>query len=216
MSTQVRIQIIYTVFISTITTSLLISAKITTLLGLTFTVGGFAYAVTFACTDIISECFGKSKAKQLILLGFFGYLAVLLFTTIAILSPPAEFWAPNQDSYRLVLGMVPRIIGGSVAAYLISQLHDVWSFHFWKGVTHGKYLWLRNNLSTMSSQFIDTIVFITIAFAGTMPTASLLDMVIGQYLLKLIIAAIDTPFIYLGVRWMNKGETAKTNASNEE
>jgi len=85
-----------------------------------------------------------------------------------------------------------------MTAYLISQHHDVWAFHFWKDKTGGKYLWLRNNASTMVSQLLDTSIFIVLAFYGNVP---ILTMIGSQYLIKVLIAAFDTPFCYIFVKW---------------
>jgi len=110
--------------------------------------------------------------------------------------PPASFW-PNQTAYDAIFGFVPRLVLASMIAYLVSQHHDVASFQFWRRKTGGKYLWLRNNASTMVSQALDTGIFITIAFWGTVPGDVLLNMLLTQYLIKLAIAAADTPFCYL-------------------
>ncbi len=103
----------------------------------------------------------------------------------------------NQEAYDTILGSVPRIVLASMVAYLVSQHHDVWAFHFWRNITKGKFLWLRNNASTMVSQGIDTVLFISIAFIGTVPTNVLLSMLVGQYVMKLVIALLDTPLCYI-------------------
>lgn len=193
--------ILFCLFMSTITTSLLISAKITTLFSLTFTVGAFAYAISFAITDAISELYGRREASKLIYLGWISYAVVILFSQLAVNLPPAEFWSENNEAYALILGIVPRIILGSLCSYTISQYHDIWAFHFWKKVTKEKFLWLRNNLSTITSQFIDTLIFITIAFYGIVPNDALVQMIFGQFLVKVVIAITDTPLVYLLVYW---------------
>jgi len=196
--------ILYTAYISILTVSLLISAKITTLIGLTFTVGAFAYAVTFPITDTISEVYGRKEAQTLVYLGFIAYLMVVVYSQIAVYLPSADFWNDNQTAYETVIGLVPRIVIASFISYTVSQYHDVWAFHFWKKVTKGKYLWVRNNASTMSSQVIDTIIFVTIAFYGVVPNDVLADMMIGQFLIKILIAVIDTPVVYMLVSWLKK------------
>ena len=112
------------------------------------------------------------------------------------LLPPAPFWE-GQSAYESILGMVPRITLASMIAYLVSQHHDVFAFHFWRQKTKARFLWLRNNASTMVSQVLDTGVFIPIAFWGTVPTGILVDMLLSQYIIKLAIAAGDTPFCYM-------------------
>ena len=110
---------------------------------------------------------------------------------------PAAVFRDGQPAYESILGMVPRIVLASMVAYLISQHYDIFAFHFWRQKTKGRFLWLRNNASTMVSQAMDTGLFITIAFWGTVPTAILTEMLLTQYVIKLIIAACDTPFCYL-------------------
>ncbi len=101
----------------------------------------------------------------------------------------------------MVLEQAPRIAIASLIAYLVSQHHDVWAFHFWKKKTGGKFLWLRNNVSTISSQLLDSALFITIAFYGIMP---IWPLILGQRAVKIIIAAIDTPFLYASIWMMDK------------
>ena len=125
-----------------------------------------------------------------------------VFVTIAVHSPPAVFWTEDQEAYKQTLGGVPRLVGASMVAYLISQFHDVWAFDYWRRKTRGRFLLVRNNLSTMVSQFIDTIVFISLAFGGLLPLSAMLTMVVGQIVVKWVIAWLDTPFILLGVRIM--------------
>ena len=110
----------------------------------------------------------------------------------------------SQESLSTIFNLMPRITVGSLVAYLISQHHDVFAFHFWKRKTNGKYLWLRNCLSTMASQAIDTIVFCVIALWGIFDTNVWLQILLTTYLLKWIVALLDTPFIYLAVKMSKK------------
>lgn len=155
--------------------------------------GMIAYAATFLVTDMISEFYGKKQARRAVWVGFFASIASLIAIEIAIHWPGAPFWH-GQEAFVSTLGNTNRIIFASMVAYLISQNYDVWMFSLIKKKTHSKYLWLRNNLSTMSSQLIDTLVFIPLAFYGLFP---ILPIVIGHYLSKLAIAVLDTPFMYL-------------------
>ncbi|AKI96754.1 queuosine precursor transporter [Kosmotoga pacifica] len=187
------------VFVTALVVSNIVSFKLISVLGFVVPAGVFMYPVTFAITDIVSEVYGKKKASQVVLVGFISAALVPFLTFIAVILPPAEFFG-SQEQFATVLGAVPRVTIASLIAYLISQWHDVWAFHFWKRLSKGKFLWLRNNLSTMVSQLIDTVTFITIAFAGVVPTQVLINMIFSQYLFKILIAAIDTPFVYLGVK----------------
>ncbi|MBU0662749.1 queuosine precursor transporter, partial [Candidatus Micrarchaeota archaeon] len=107
--------------------------------------------------------------------------------------------------YALVFGTTLRIFIASIAGFLFSQLHDVWAFHYWKQKTQGKFLWLRNNASTIVSQLIDTVLFMFIAFYAVTPkhdVSYIIALIIPYYLLKVVVAILDTPFVYLGVNWL--------------
>lgn len=185
------------VFSGSLVIASVISSKIITVGGIVLPAGILAYCITFVASDVISEIWGKEKAKQVVLGGFAALVVCLGLIHLALAWPGAVFW-DNHEAYGSVLGAAPRIIIASLAAYLISQNHDVWAFHFWKKVFRGRHLWIRNNLSTTSSQVIDSIIFITIAFYGIMP---ILPLIMGQILVKLIIAFLDTPVVYFLV-WL--------------
>ncbi|MFN2342992.1 MAG: queuosine precursor transporter [Desulfonatronovibrio sp.] len=174
-----------------------ISSKIITIGGVVLPAGILAYCITFVASDVISEIWGKEKAKQVVLGGFAALVVCLGLIHLALAWPGAAFWE-NNEAYASVLGAAPRIIIASLIAYLISQNHDVWAFHFWKKVFNGRHLWIRNNLSTASSQVIDSAIFISIAFYGIMP---ILPLIAGQVMVKLIIAFMDTPVVYFLV-WL--------------
>ena len=158
--------------------------------------GVIAYPLTFLFTDVIAELYGRKIASRVIWLGFGVSILMALLVYFGGLLPPAPIWE-GQPAYESILGMVPRITLASLIAYLVSQHHDVFAFHFWRQKTKGRFLWLRNNASTMVSQALDTGIFITIAFWGTVPTGVLTNMLLSQYVIKLVIAACDTPFCYL-------------------
>jgi len=162
------------------------------------------YSLTFALTDTITELWGKERTKLIVKYGFIVSIISALFIRLAIIMPAAPFWT-DQDAYRLILGSNLRIVAASLIAYLISQYHDIWAFVFWKNITKGKHLWLRNNLSTGASQLIDTVIFITLAFAGM--GIPLLPIIFGQYIIKIVIALLDTPIVYFLVNLIKK----KTN-----
>lgn len=162
--------------------------------------GVLAYCVTFVCTDVINEIWGREKANQVVLAGFGTLVVCLVLIQLALLWPAAPFWN-QQEAFAAVLGRTPRIILGSLIAYLLSQFHDVWAFDFWKRATSGRHLWLRNNGSTVVSQLIDSTVFISIAFYGQMP---IMPLIWGQWLVKLVIAGLDTAVVYLLVRFIRQ------------
>ena len=196
-------------FIASLTIASVLASKIIHIFGLYVPAGVLAYALTFICTDVISEVWGKERARTTVLGGFAALIAVLALVQLSLVWPKAPFW--NQgEAYRTILSSTTRIIIASFAAYLVSQLHDVWAFHFWKKMTKNRHLWLRNNLSTAASQLIDSFLFITIAFYGIMPVWPL---IVGQWIIKFTIAALDTPVVYLVVwsikrKWTSNLEKA--------
>ena len=174
----------------------IIAVKLISIGGWVVPAGVIAYPLTFLFTDVITELYGRKIASRVIWLGFGVSVLMVILVFGGGLLPPAPFWE-GQSAYESILGMVPRITLASMIAYLVSQHHDVFAFHFWRQKTKGRFLWLRNNASTMVSQALDTGLFITIAFWGVYSTEILLNMLRTQYIIKLAIAACDTPFCYM-------------------
>lgn len=194
------------IFVASIIAANLLGNKITDLFGVRTSVAIFVFPITFLVTDIIAEVLGKAKANSFVYIGLMTQLFVLMILLLSFVSPPNPTWG-NQAAYESVFGVSARIIIASLVAFLFSQLHDVWAFHFWKEKTKGKYLWLRNNASTIVSQLIDTTIFMFLAFYMATPkfTADfVISLIIPYWILKVLFALFDTPFCYLGVRWLKK------------
>ncbi|MFP4266501.1 MAG: queuosine precursor transporter [Spirochaetaceae bacterium] len=171
--------------------------KTVELFGITATLGNIVYASSFLVTDILSENYGKKDARRAVGIGFFSLILFTLLMNLALFFEPApgDF---AHESMNTIFGFLPRIVAASLAAYGVSQLHDVFAYHRWKQKFPGKrFIWLRNNMSTMVSQLIDSLIFTSIAFWGVFPQAVLLEIFITTYLLKWIVALLDTPFVYL-------------------
>ncbi len=160
--------------------------------------GTIAYAITFPITDIVDEVYGKRPALWIVWAGLVAEVAMLALVLVDYGIPALE--PGMQEMYEAAFMMQPRIVAASIVAYLVSQHHDVWAFLKIKEVTKGRHLWLRNNLSTMVSQFLDTTIFTVIAFGGLFPIWVIVSMIISTWLVKLIVALCDTPFVYLGAR----------------
>lgn len=171
------------------------------LFGFEATLGNIVYATSFLVTDILSENYGKREATKAVAIGFFSLIVMTVLMQLALLfNPSSSDFA--HGSLLTIFSIMPRIAIGSLAAYGISQTHDIWAYGFWKHRRPSqRYIWVRNNLSTMVSQLIDTIVFTLIAFYGVFPTEVLIEICLTTYLLKWIVAALDTPFIYLASNW---------------
>lgn len=203
--------VLTSIFVAGAVVTNIIGVKIMTFIGLNFTAGMLAYCVTFPITDTVGEIWGKKAAQQVVWTGLIGNIVMVALVQIAVRSSPAPFWG-FQEEYAQTLGFVPRIVFASMTAFLISQLHDVWAFHFWRHITKQRFLWLRNNLSTMTSQLIDSLLFVTIAFAGLLSWPNLISVFFGQYIIKLLIAMVDTPVVYLLVGLLRKGTSARETA----
>lgn len=179
------------------------------LFGMVATLGNIVYASSFLITDILSENYGKEEAKKAVWIGFFSLISMTLLMNLALVFQPLEgddFATTAHHATQTIFGLMPRIAIASLTAYLFSQRHDVWAYHFWKKrFPHDSQIWLRNNLSTMVSQLIDSSIFVSIAFYGVFETAVLLEIFVTTYLLKFVVAAADTPFVYWGKRIFTKG-----------
>jgi len=183
---------------STITANIQV-LKTVQLFGLVATLGNVLYAGIFFSTDILSEIYGKKAARRGVWLGFAGMLLMTLWMQITLrFIPDVSDFA--QGSLSTIFELMPRIAAGSMIAYLLSQHHDIFAFHFWKNKTRGRFLWLRNNASTMVSQAIDSVIFCTIALWGLFDANTWLQILATTYFLKWVVAIVDTPFIYLAKR----------------
>lgn len=168
-------------------------------------VGILPYPITFLITDLISEIFGKKKANQIVIAGIFAsfFSLAIIYTANAV---PATSWSPVGDKlFTSVFGNTIVAVFASMMAYLLAQLVDIQLYHFWKNITKGKYLWLRNNFSTFSSQLIDTFtVVLLLCSFGEIPWDKFTGLVISGFIFKIIIAFLDTPFLYLCVYILRK------------
>ena len=205
--TQVdKINLFLCVFVTMLVGMNLLGTKVVTIFGISTSVAIFMYPISFLITDVIEEVFGPKLARQFVAVGIFAIVLTMIFATIFVALPPAERYTSN-DAYTTVFTQSLRIGIASVVAFIIAQFHDVWAFNFWKGKTNGRFLWLRNNASTMVSQAIDTLLFMFIAFYQVAPKFTvgfILTIALPYYLLKIAMAALDTPFVYLGAWWLKK------------
>jgi len=200
--------ILCSVFIGSLVISEVLAYKIAALGSIIVPAGVLAYAITFPLTDTIEEVWGKIYARRVVLAGLVALGVVLLLIWLAIILPAAPFWK-EQESFLRILGMKQgaiRITIASIIAYFVSQFHDVWAFNFWRKITGKRHLWLRNNASTLASQAIDTTLFISLAFYGVMP---ILPLILGQYFIKVCIALLDTPLVYLLVHLVKREKKAE-------
>ena len=182
--------------------------------------GVIAYPFTFLATDLISELFGRKRAQMLVWVGFGMNVFMLIIMSV-------NHWLPNSAGVSggldLFEGVYQFMVGNTIAsmiAYLIAQSVDVRMYHFWKRLTKGKHLWLRNNASTTVSQLVDSTAIITILYlAGNLGDAidnvgAVIILILNSYLFKFFFALFDTPIMYLGVRLLRNYDEDKIDESS--
>lgn len=200
---------------------------------LVLTTGIITYPLTFLCTDIVSEVYGRRRADRMVLLGFLCSLVMLGVLALGVQLPPADLWvvpdafahmfhpdhvavdpgtgalsaspAAAQAAYAFTFDAPGVLLLASMTAYLCAQLVDNRLFHFWRRLSKGRHLWFRNNMSTALSQLVDTIIvsFIFLHFYWKMGFTEIGAIVVGVYFLKFLLALADTPLCYLGV-WLTR------------
>ena len=168
-------------------------------------VGILPYPITFLITDLISEIYGKKMANRVVTAGIFASVFSLLIINTGQVVPATD-WSPIDNTlFDKVFGATVLAVLASMIAYLLAQYIDIHLYHFWKNLTKGKHLWLRNNFSTFLSQFVDTasVLFLLCVF-GTIDWALFGGLLLSGYLFKVLVAACDTPLMYLGVALFRK------------
>jgi len=180
--------------------------KLTVIFSMQTSLGVIFYSSIFFATDLMSEKFGKKEADRAVLMGFSISVIILLMLSISLLFLPSiqgnqTFSTEVHQAFVTILDFTPRFIIGSLFSYLISQRFDVWCFHKIKHWTNGKHLWLRNNLSTMASQTIDTTLYSLVVWWGVVDLETAIQLGLAKMAFKIGIAAFDTPFIYWARSW---------------
>ena len=168
-------------------------------------VGILPYPITFLITDLISEIFGKKKANQVVVAGIFASFFSIGIVLVADAVPAIANSPINDATFNEVFSLSPLAVLASMIAYLLAQFVDIRIYHFWKKITQGKHLWLRNNFSTFASQFLDTFtVILLLCFFGVLSWDMFLGLVVSGFIFKVLVAVIDTPFLYLFVYLIRK------------
>ncbi len=168
-------------------------------------VGILPYPITFLITDLISEIFGKKKANQIVTAGIFASFFSMGIVLLADYAPAIESSPVNDEVFSKVFALSPIAVLASMLAYLLAQYVDIAIYHFWKKVTKGKHLWLRNNFSTFLSQFIDTFTVVSLlCLFEVLPWTMFYGLVISGFIFKVLVAFFDTPFLYFFVYLLRK------------
>ena len=168
--------------------------KTVEIFGFVATLGNIVYGSSFLVTDILNENYGKKAAKKAVYLGFTTIFCVVVLMQLAILFIPhkSDF---SQNSLITIFSFMPRIAFASMIAFVLSEFHDVWAYSLLR--EKSKKIWFANNLSTIISQLIDTLIFVAIAFWGIFELPIIIDIFFTTYVFKLIVALLDSPFLYL-------------------
>ena len=180
--------------------------KLTIIFGMQTSLGVIFYSSIFFATDVLSENYGKAEANKAVRMGFAVSVIVLIMLSLALLYLPSDrpgtaaYSASIHDAFATIVNFTPRFVFGSLLAYYVSQSFDVWAFHKIKQATGDRWLWLRNNASTISSQAIDTLIYSLVAWWGIVDLKTALALGAAKYVFKIAIAMIDTIFIYWAKR----------------
>lgn len=194
--------LVQTAYAATVVGSLLTAAKIVPLMdGVFVSVAVGLYSASFLLTDYIGEVYGKDQAFRAVWMGIVAELIVLVAVLFAVAVPAAPFFE-GQEAFATVFGTAPRILIASISAFVVAQLLDVTVFHAIRRATGERWLFLRNNASTVIGQTADTLVFYTVAFLGV-PGISLPALIITTLAVKIVVALLDTPALYAAL-WITR------------
>lgn len=188
-------RILVALYIGALVSANALAGKLLVVFDVHVTAGALAIPIVFLTTDLLNELYGKEAAARTVWMGLVANVVLVVMTLAASAVPASPLGAP-QSAFDAVFAVTPRVVLGSTVAYLVSSLLDVQLFAALKEWTGDGYFWVRKNGSTIVSQAVDTAIFTTIAFAGTIPWAPLVAMSIGQYLIKISMAPLGTPLSY--------------------
>ena len=191
-------------FVTALVVSNIIAVKLAEVGGRVFDAGNLLFPLAYVLGDVLTEVYGFSAARRVILLGFACNVLAVAAIQLAIRLPPADFWAGNEEAYEAVLGTTWRIFVASLCAYLVGELTNSYVLSRMKVVTGGRYLWSRTIGSSLVGQALDSTIFVTIAFAGT--GAPLLDTIVTTWAIKVTWEALATPFTYLVANGLKRAE----------
>jgi uncharacterized integral membrane protein (TIGR00697 family) len=197
--------LVVALFITCLVSANIIAVKLVDLFGLTVPAAVIIFPVSYILGDVLTEVYGYRDARRVIWLGFLSNLLVVVAIVAAQVLPAASFW-DGQAAYERILGYTPRILAASFLAYLVGEFANSYVLAKMKIATRGRWLWSRTIGSTLVGQGLDSLVFMTLAFAGTIPAAGLASAVITQWLAKSAYEAVATPFTYLAVGFLKTRE----------
>ncbi len=193
-------------FVTALVVSNIIAVKLAEVGGRIFDAGNILFPLAYVLGDVITEVYGFRAARRVILLGFACNVLAVASIQLAIRLPAADFWTDNQEAYETVLGTTWRIFVASLCAYLVGELTNSYVLSRMKVATRGRYLWSRTIGSSIVGQALDSTIFVTIAFAGTVPRSELLDTIVTTWAIKVTWEAAATPITYLVANGLKRSE----------
>jgi queuosine precursor transporter len=196
-------------FVTCLLTANIIAAKLVVVGGLTLTAGIVIFPISYVLGDVLTEVWGYAAARRVIWLGFACNALMVLAIWLGGELPAAPFWR-GELAYQEILGHTPRILMASFVAYLIGEFANAFVLAKLKIATQGRWLWMRTIGSTVVGQALDSVVFVTLAFAGIVPAGTLAGIVAGQWLVKVVYEAAATPLTYAAVAWLKSREQVDT------
>lgn len=197
--------IIVAIFITCLITANITAVKLVDLFGIILPAAIFIFPLSYITGDILTEVYGYSRARRVIWLGFFCNFIAVLAIWLGQILPAASFW-DGQEAYKRILGYTPRLLVSSFLAYLVGEFANSFVLAKLKIITKGRWLWLRTIGSTLVGQGLDSLIFITLAFVGTIPLSGLVLTIVAQWLVKSAYEAIVTPLTYVVVNFLKKKE----------
>jgi len=201
--------IVVAVFVTCLITANIIAVKLVDLFGFILPAAIFIFPLSYITGDVLTEVYGYRQARKVIWLGFLCNVLVVVAIWIAQVLPAASFW-DGQKAYERILGYTPRILAASFLAYLVGEFANSFVLAKMKIATQGRWLWMRTIGSTLVGQWLDSVVFIALAFAGTIPVHALTLAIVTQWLAKSAYEAVATPFTYLVVNFLKRKEGMDT------
>jgi len=197
--------IITAIFVTCLITANITAVKLIDLFGLVLPAGIIIFPLSYITGDVLTEVYGYSRARRVIWLGFFCNCIAVVAIWIGQILPAASFW-DGQEAYTRILGFAPRILASSFLAYLVGEFANSFVLAKLKISTRGRWLWLRTIGSTLVGQGLDSLIFITLAFVGTISPSALLLAIVTQWLAKSIYEAAATPLTYAVVNFLKRKE----------
>lgn len=201
--------VVTAVFITSLITANIIAVKLVTIFGFFLPAGVVIFPISYIFGDILTEVYGYRLTRLVIWLGFFCNLLAVVAIWIAQILPPAPFWQ-DQASYEVILGYTPRLLAASFVAYLIGEFANSYILARLKIATQGRWLWLRTTSSTFVGQGLDSLVFMVLAFAGTIPGAGLVNAILTQWVFKSTYEVLATPLTYAITNFLKRLEGIDT------